>query len=51
MDSDKTKKINRRTFLKGAASTAIAGGAAVTVGCKPKGLLGSSEAWALEFAE
>ena len=28
MDSDKKKKINRRTFLKGAASTAIMGGAA-----------------------
>jgi Fe-S-cluster-containing dehydrogenase component len=51
MDSDKTKKINRRTFLKGAASTAIAGSAAVTAGCKAKGLLDSSESYALEFQE
>jgi Fe-S-cluster-containing dehydrogenase component len=51
MDSDKTKKINRRTFLKGAASTAIAGSAAVTAGCKAKGLLNSSESYALEFQE
>ena len=51
MDSDKNKKINRRTFLKGAASAAIAGSAAVTVGCEGKGLLGSSEAFALEFKE
>jgi Fe-S-cluster-containing dehydrogenase component len=51
MDSDKTKKINRRTILKGAASTAIAGSAAVTAGCKAKGLLDSSESYALEFQE
>ncbi|MBU1343137.1 MAG: 4Fe-4S dicluster domain-containing protein [Proteobacteria bacterium] len=51
MDSDKTKKINRRAFLKGAASTAIVGTAAVTTGCKGKGLLGSSEVFALEFQE
>ncbi len=51
MDSDKKKKMNRRTFLKGTASAAIAGGAALTTGCKGKGLLGSSEAFALEFQE
>ncbi|MCP4020596.1 MAG: 4Fe-4S dicluster domain-containing protein [Desulfobacteraceae bacterium] len=51
MDSEKKKKMNRRTFLKGAASTAIAGSAALTTGCKGKGLLGSSEAIALEFQE
>ena len=51
MDSNKIKKMSRRTFLKGAASTAIVGSAAVTTGCKGKGLLGSSEAFALEFAE
>ncbi|MCP3872201.1 MAG: twin-arginine translocation signal domain-containing protein, partial [Desulfobacteraceae bacterium] len=51
MDSDKKKKISRRNFLKGAASTAIAGSAVVTAGCKAKGLLGSSEAVALEFQE
>ncbi len=51
MDSDKKKKIDRRTFLKGAATTAIAGGAAATVGCKGTGLLNSSQAVALEFQE
>jgi len=51
MDSDKTKKISRRTFLKGAATTAIAGGAAAATGCKGNGLLGSKEAFALEFQE
>ena len=51
MDSDKKKQINRRTFLKGAASAAIAGSTAVTVGCRPTGLLGSAEAFALEFQE
>jgi len=51
MDADKTKKMNRRTFLKGAATTAIVGGAAVTAGCEGKGLLGSSEEFALEFQE
>ncbi len=51
MDSDKKKKIDRRTFLKGAASAAIVGGTAVTVGCEGKGLLGSSEAFAMEFTE
>ena len=39
MDSDKKKKIDRRTFLKGAASVAIAGSATATIGCKGKGLL------------
>lgn len=51
MDSDKKKKISRRTFLKGTASAAIAGSAIATAGCKGKGLLGSSEAFALEFQE
>lgn len=51
MDSDKKNQTNRRTFLKGAASFTIAGTAALTTGCKGKGLLGSSEAFALEFQE
>jgi len=51
MDSDKKKKIDRRTFLKGAASVAIAGSATATIGCKGKGLLDSTEAFALEFQE
>lgn len=48
MDSDKKKKINRRTFLKGAAAAA---GAAATTGCTGKGLLDSSEGFALQFQE
>lgn len=51
MDSDKNKKINRRTFLKGAATTALAGSAVVTTGCNAKGLLGGNGTFALEFKE
>ncbi|MCF6248633.1 MAG: 4Fe-4S dicluster domain-containing protein [Desulfobacula sp.] len=51
MDSDKKKKLNRRAFLKGAASTAIAVGATATIGCKGKNLLNSSETVALKFQE
>jgi len=51
MDSDKKKTIDRRTFLKGATSAAIVGGAAVTAGCKGKNLMNSSETFALEFQE
>ncbi len=48
MDSDnKKKKIDRRTFLKGAA----AAGAVTTAGCTGKGLLKSSEGFALQFQE
>ena len=50
-DKKKHKKINRRTFLKGAAATAIAGSTALTVGCKGKNLMESSKAFALEFQE
>jgi len=51
MDSEKKKKISRRTFLKGAASAAVVGGATATVGCKGTNLLNSSETVALEFQE
>lgn len=51
MDSDNTKKINRRAFLKGAASAAAAVSVTATAGCTGKGLLNSSEGFALEFQE
>ena len=48
---DPVNQLSRRTFLKGAATTALAGSAAGIAGCKPTGLLGSTEAFALEFQE
>ncbi|MBT7891678.1 MAG: 4Fe-4S dicluster domain-containing protein [Deltaproteobacteria bacterium] len=51
MDSDNNKKVNRRTFLKGAASVALAAGMSTTVGCQGNGLLGGSEKFALQFRE
>ncbi len=55
MDSENRKeisrKISRRTFLKGAASAAVVGGATATVGCKGANLLNSSGKVALEFQE
>jgi Fe-S-cluster-containing dehydrogenase component len=51
MDSDNNKKINRRTFLKGAASLAIAAGTTGTVGCKSQYLPDSSEEFILRLGE
>jgi Fe-S-cluster-containing dehydrogenase component len=45
------KKISRRKFLTGAAAATVTGSTAMVAGCKPGGLLGSSEAFALEFQE
>ena len=49
--NNRVNHLSRRTFLKGAATTALAGSAAGIAGCKPTGLLGSTEAFALEFQE
>ncbi len=46
--SDKKKKISRRSFIKKAA---VATGATALAGCSGGGLLGSTEAFALEFQE
>lgn len=51
MATDKSKKMTRRTFLKTAAATTAAASPAALAGCKGKGLLGSTEAFALEFQE
>ncbi len=45
------KKISRRKFLTGAAAATVTGSTAMVAGCKPGGLLGSSEAFAMEFQE
>ena len=45
------KGVSRRKFIKGTAAVALTGSAAGIAGCKPAGLLGSTEAFALEFQE
>ena len=51
MDPDKKKKIDRRKFLKGAAAVTVTGSVTLATGCKPGGLLGSTQTFALEFQE
>ncbi|MCP4749495.1 MAG: 4Fe-4S dicluster domain-containing protein [Proteobacteria bacterium] len=45
------KKCDRRTFLKGAATSAAAGSVMIAAGCKGDGLSGSSEEFGLKWDE
>lgn len=51
MGTDDTNKMDRRTFLKKAGAATMAASPVALTGCKGKGLLGSTEAFALEFQE